>query len=310
MIPNSPIPNADFLWWLDILVTFLSTLGSIWMILSCIRRLSEPNLSIKLVLAIAISDLIFSICNILSNFERKGETNRLCFLEAMLRETSFLFAMLFTALAAMAPHLVKLSHSRFNRNIFLALALVAGLVISWLLTFFIVNIFERDIIIGNGPFVCWYTYRPTSQKGTALLIVMLLEGMPLIIGLIVSLIGYVSIFKSMRNMPKFLLAELNFNPYHLLWYPVVLFITFTPGLINRIYLIYNDDHSSTLEALYLGLKHLVGFSNALVYGFQRNLFQQPRKSTSAVSSNDYEIDRNDSRGFSFLEESPEQYQMM
>ena len=136
MIPDSNVPNASFLWWLDLIATGLSTLGSLYMMISCLRKLSNPNLSIKLLLAIAVADLIFSVANILSNFESEN-SDRLCFIEAALRESSFLFAMFFAALAAVAPIFAKkLSHSRFNRNIFLLISLVFCLFISYLLTFF------------------------------------------------------------------------------------------------------------------------------------------------------------------------------
>ena len=102
-------------------------------------------------------------------------------------------------------------------------------------------------------------------------------------------------------MPRYLLAQLDFNPYHLFWYPVVFFITFTPGLVNRIYMIEKSGgHSEILEALYLGFKHLVGFSDAIVYGLQRDLYKKEPRGTIG-SRGDYEIDPNDSRGFSFLE---------
>ena len=134
MIPDTNVPNASFLWCLDLIATSLSTLGSLYMMISCIRKLSNPNLSIKLILAIAMADLFFSIANILSFFE-KPDSNGLCFIEAAIRESSFLFAMFFAALAAVAPHLAKLSHSRFNRNIFLLFSLIFCLFISWVLTF-------------------------------------------------------------------------------------------------------------------------------------------------------------------------------
>ena len=131
---------------------------------------------------------------------------------------------------------------------------------------------------------------------------MLLEGIPIILGLLVLLIGYITTFISTRRMPKYLLAQLDFNPYHLFWYPVVFFVTFSPGLINRIYMVYKPGgHSEILEALYLGFKHLVGFSNAIVYGLQRDLYKKEPRNTIG-SRGDYEIDRNDSRGFSFLED--------
>lgn len=142
-----------------------------------------------------------------------------------------------------------------------------------------------------GPYFCWYGTTSQASESRSLLITMIHQGFPIILGITTTFIGYMLTLKTTRQLPKELLAYLGFNPNHLLWYPVVFFISFTPSLVHTIYGIYNPQDTFVLiQALHIGLKHPIGFTNALVYGLQRNLY----KETENTQDDEYDYKRSDS----------------
>jgi len=130
MIPDFSSSHTTFLWWLDLIATTLSVMGSLWMIFSCIKKLSVPNLSLKIILAIAISDFCYSMGNVFTNFE-KSDTVNLCHAEAYLRHYSFLFTIMLASLAAVIPHYNKHFEQRSSQNIFIAIFLVLAYLVAW-----------------------------------------------------------------------------------------------------------------------------------------------------------------------------------
>ena len=137
-----------------------------------------------------------------------------------------------------------------------------------------------------GPYFCWYGTTSQASESRSLLITMIHQGFPIILGIATTLIGYLLTLKTTKQLPKQFLSYLGFNPYHLLWYPVVFFISFTPSLVHTIYSIYHPQDTFVLiQALHIGLKHPIGFTNALVYGLQRNLYKETENTPD--EDNDY-----------------------
>jgi len=104
---------------------------------------------------------------------------------------------------------------------------------------------------------------------------MIFQGFPILIGLFITLWGYGLAIRTMKRLPKILVEASGFNVYQVLWYPAILFITFVPAFINSLVNQGDGDTPTVwIVALNLGLTHMIGFTNALLYGLQRNSFHK------------------------------------
>lgn len=101
---------------------------------------------------------------------------------------------------------------------------------------------------------------------------MVFQGLPVIVGLIISLIAYILAIKKLQEITQGLLDESKVTIYRVLWYPGVLFLTFVPNVSMIIYVIYSDP-PVWMTAFHLILPHSIGFSNALLYGIQTKLYR-------------------------------------
>jgi len=106
----------------------------------------------------------------------------------------------------------------------------------------------------------------------ALSVLILHEGIPLLVGFIITLRAYRYAIKQIRELPIRILNELSVPVQGLLWYPALLLIIFIPSLIDKIWALYNPFRPVWIQTLYLCLTHSIGFINALVYGVQRRLY--------------------------------------
>ncbi len=105
---------------------------------------------------------------------------------------------------------------------------------------------------------------------------MLYEGLPVILGTFVTLIGYLNVVKRMKGLPKHFLEKMDISLYQVLWYPIILFITFVPIVIENIIRIYEPDRPIWKKALTLTFTHAIGFLNAVVYIVQRKLYYKTK----------------------------------
>jgi len=129
---------------------------------------------------------------------------------------------------------------------------------------------------------------PAEDK---LLISMVFHGLPVIVGLIISLIAYSLAIKKLQEISQEFLDESKITIYRVLWYPGVLFLTFVPNVTMIIYVIYSEP-PIWMTALHLYLPHSIGFSNALLYGIQTKLYRTNYEDKENTST---EIDDDQSR---------------
>ena len=124
MIPNSNVEGASLLWILDLIATILSFLGSLLMLYFCYRVPSPRAASLKFILAVSIADLFYSIANILSNFETSD--GPLCYVEGVIRESSFILTIFFSTCTAVASHKVSWQKGSFSRSTFFILCAIVA----------------------------------------------------------------------------------------------------------------------------------------------------------------------------------------
>ncbi len=138
---------------------------------------------------------------------------------------------------------------------------------------------DDDIRVSEGPLFCWYTSTETASKASKYLILMIFQGLPILIGLFITLLGYGLAIRTIKKLPEVLVKASGFNVYQVLWYPAILFISFVPAFINSLFTQDDDIETPTvwIVALNLGVTHMIGFTNALLYGLQRNSFHKERE---------------------------------
>jgi len=106
------IPEVDTLYKINGFATLLSLLGSLYMVCCCMRTPSPKSASIKLILALAWSDLFYSIANIMSQLETDGPVNLFCKIEGTLRAVSYIPSLFFTTCIAVLCY----KTTRYGKN--------------------------------------------------------------------------------------------------------------------------------------------------------------------------------------------------
>jgi len=134
MFPNSGVEGATFLYTLDLIATVLSFFGSIFMCYLCLRVPSPKTISIKFIFAIAVSDLFYTIANIMSFFEKVNQTILLCVAEANIRQSSFVLSIFFATCTAIVSYKAAVPHSTFNRGRFFKLSVIVAPLVYVLIT--------------------------------------------------------------------------------------------------------------------------------------------------------------------------------
>ena len=99
------------------------------------------------------------------------------------------------------------------------------------------------------------------------------EAIPICLGLIITLVGYIKAIKRIRELPQHIIDQMDIGVYKLLWFPLILFISFVPSMMNNMIGIFVSNIPPWVSGLHLGLTHSIGFTNAVVYGYQRKLYK-------------------------------------
>ncbi len=99
------------------------------------------------------------------------------------------------------------------------------------------------------------------------------EAIPICVGLIITLVGYTKAIRKIRELPQHIVEQTEIGVFKLLWFPLVLFVTFVPSMVNNFIGIFIHDIPPWVTGLHLGFTHSIGFTNAIVYGFQRKLYK-------------------------------------
>jgi len=134
--------------------------------------------------------------------------------------------------------------------------------------------FVESISYKNGRLMCWISVtHKDASVAFKLLVVAIYGGLPVFLGIVISIIGYSFAIKRVKQLPEEVLEALEINVFKLLWYPAILFLTFAPSVANALIQNYRGTQTGpTVEAIYLTLTHSIGFINALVYGLQRKFY--------------------------------------
>ena len=131
MIDNN-IPSAKFLTISHLIVTCLSLIGSFLMAYYCLR-IRWKNVALKLIIALAISDFLFSASNLITMFgDPTGRT--LCTVEAVLRSFFYVQTIFWASSTAILCYKVTKYNTSFNQGYFFKLSISLSILICGLIT--------------------------------------------------------------------------------------------------------------------------------------------------------------------------------
>ena len=129
----------------------------------------------------------------------------------------------------------------------------------------------KEVAYTNGALFCFITYSNQVKTVAGKFIVRIIyEAGTVILGVFISLFGYIGTVQSLKNLSPGLLEQMKINYYKLFWYPGVMIFIFFPSLIDNLVLAYTGEKSSfIIKAMHLFVTHSIGLINALIYGFQK-----------------------------------------
>ena len=122
--------NEPLLQILNLISTIPSIIGSLLVFYFCQKSISQ-NTSIKLILALSISDFFYSISNLMIAF-KYSEDNPACQIEAILRSVSVRMAIWIASSISIFHYKMIKADPDFNKDRFVSLALGSGLIVSLL----------------------------------------------------------------------------------------------------------------------------------------------------------------------------------
>ena len=121
------VENGPLLYKLNLAATGLSLLGSFAMIYFAITTKTK-TIALKLILAIALSDFLFSIANLITAFE-DDYNGVLCHIDAILREFSWIFSIFWVTCTAILCYKTSKSWRYFDQELFFKRAFIIGTII-------------------------------------------------------------------------------------------------------------------------------------------------------------------------------------
>ncbi len=139
-----------------------------------------------------------------------------------------------------------------------------------------------------GPVNCSIGTSSNISTVSMLTVEMVFRGFPILIGLIVTLFGYLYAIKTLKEIAEQFGQKMDMNVYKLLWYPFVSLVIFLPSVLDPIVSIYVKERPTWVRALRMGIPHSIGFTNAVLYIVMRGLYQQP---IDEVQSSEEKLDK-------------------
>ncbi|KRX05248.1 hypothetical protein PPERSA_00549 [Pseudocohnilembus persalinus] len=252
--------NEEYLIILDLISNSMSILGIlfIWVVYFKYRKeLNSP--SYKMILFLQTTDFLFSVSQIMNFDYVDGEQNKvLCYMQGFLSTYAGLGSILWTMAISFTMKSALLSDTTNllkNQKISTYICYGVPLLMS------LIPVITDDY--GPAGVICWID---DTQNPTRVLILRMLTFYgPLWIAITYNFYTYITLIRYLKTVVDQESDQLQFVK-NLMYYPFILVICWIFGTFNRIYVFF-DDEIEIVSALHLFFGGLMGFFNALVYGF-------------------------------------------
>ena len=127
-------------------------------------------------------------------------------------------------------------------------------------------------MVGKNGIMC-SVMNAKYDSVTKLVTFIYIKALSPMLGTIITIICYYLTIKRINAFQKILSDERELNAGKLFWYPAVMFISFLPSVVYWLLTLCTGlGNTEAIEAFMMLITHSIGFTNALVYGYQRRLF--------------------------------------
>ena len=277
--------NGELLQILNLIATVPSIIGSLIMFYFCLRSISQ-NTSIKLILALAISDFFYSANNLMTVLN-SPEDSVACKVEAFSKGLFLQLTIWIATSISILHYKLIAADPNFKRSRFVFICIMSGVVISLTLAlryfcqFFYVYLIFRpfyasdiftvkkygdacliDIIYLDGDYIRYIDFG-------------VFQGLFICGGFLITLFVYMLTITRTRRIQLQYFDSEDVHTSRLLLYPAILFAAILPPTISRI-LGFFGPSINLPSAFVMLITHSIGFLNALVYGCLRRIHDVPR----------------------------------
>jgi len=261
--------NPDYLQTLNAVLSGISLIASLIMTILCIRKLKSGRKFIQLVLGIACSDLVYAFSNLLS-FVNQNQV--VCYVEAITREWSFNFSLLFVVAIAVLCWRSSLDENPKQVE-YIKTVLIIGTVTYVVLTCPLLWMKDYVIVTDNGMW-CLITYNPDNTDLEKILVRIVYGGIPDFTYTVISVYCYIKIVRYLRER----LGVESVQNFQLLGYTLVMCLIVFPAMFDNFFRIfYTKCELSWLIVLRVILTHSAGTLNAIVYGRQQQIWRNQQQ---------------------------------
>jgi len=250
---------------LNICFISVSLVASFTMTVLCLRKLKSNRKFIQLILGIACSDLVYSISNILSSV---NQVELICYGEAIIREWSFNFSLLFVIAIAILCWRSSLSEvpdqSKYAKRV-----LFIGSAVYFMLTCPIFLLEDYVTVVNNGLW-CFISYQDGIGIQEKMFVRAIYDWIPDAAFIMIALACFFKNFRFIIGQD----GQEGFERIRLFGYSLIIFLIMLPTLFDNFFRIYYQCDDTWLIVLHIVLTHSAGTLNALFYGWQQKILRR------------------------------------
>jgi len=266
------------------IISGVSLVGSLWMCFHSFRN-TYKSATYRLITYIAMADLWYSVPNLLSTLNMI-QHSWVCLIQGYMGQYFFILSMfLSSSLALMSYKSLRGIGSGFNSNRFMTRSVLACMTYSFILAtapFLFTSFVNYE---NHGLFCSVGSADLSASRFQKILIVLIFQGIPFLIGFLLTLIFYCKTVESIRNMLGSMFISTRVKAYYkVFWYPVVMLLVFVPNIAFTLVNTVLTERILWIEVIHILLTNSLGFLNTLVYG---SLFLG--NNTSASIQNESEL---------------------
>eukprot|EP01084_Bolivina_argentea_P308792 534046_1 len=266
--PGWSLEKQHIMYWGCFPAYILSIMGSSFIIINFISFSELRTFSFKLVFFIAISDLIRAIAMIIPAYYDDNLNKYLCWIQSIMGNTAGLSTTLWNASVAHSIRYVFTSRKIYTTkqtNRLFYKYLIINLTLTIILSIPPIFPLNKNHAYALAGSWCWI--KDEGKYDSAVRIISQYD-VQIICGLYIIYVYWHFMRKLFNSTSSRSVSSLI---QRLKWYPLVLLITYVPGIVNRFSQIFNSTHNAKYELTFFQYASLsvCGFLDSLIYAWTK-----------------------------------------
>jgi len=266
------------------IATSLSLFGCFWTIIQFFKSSPPRSISSKLIFLVTLSDLVYTIANLLSMFESQDQSivDGMCRFEAIIRFYSLKLTLVFSTCLAICCYKATDDQGDFDIKILFYRCLAFSIFVC--VFFGLLSKLFPALTYVNGDYFCQFTATTSSDTSTRRLVHTVFEAIPAAVLFTITVIMYIKAVRNIRQAEEGSFQNKT-NLSRLFVYPAVQFFTFLPALLDKYFSLSSEIFA--FHVAHLFFTHGIGLSNALVYGIQQKRHTEKLRQTETEHSHSF-----------------------